>query len=144
MRLSRNKKKVAWWDRRGEFLKQRAASATLRAVCPEAALVSIELDFQAQSPVSHARQAHAMYPPAKAHFVYPCPYGDCDGVYDLQAVALDALERKRKGVSGTLKCPGCRSREGAPGLPCQLEVRYAISARYDASEAPAQRAGSGA
>jgi hypothetical protein len=138
MRISRNKKKVSTWDRRDELLKQRAASETLRAVCPEAELVSVQLEFKTQAPVSHASQAHALYPPAKAHFVYPCPYGDCDGVYDLQSVALEALGRKGRRVSGSLKCTGNRSREGAAGVPCGLEVSYSISARYDVAQPRAQ------
>jgi hypothetical protein len=136
MRISRNKKKVATWDRRSELLKQRAASEALRAVCPDAELVSVELEFKSQAPVSHARQVHALYPPAKAHFVYPCPYGDCDGVYDLQSVALGALDRRGKRVSGSLKCAGNRSREGAGGVPCTLEVSYSIVARYDVARPP--------
>jgi hypothetical protein len=132
MKFPSNKKKVTAWERRDELLKQRAAAATLRSVCPDAASISVELEFRADSPTSHAPQRHALYPPAKAHFVYPCPFGDCDGTFDLQAVALGILARKGKRASGSLKCVGNRSREGATAVPCVLEASYAIAAQYDA------------
>jgi hypothetical protein len=131
MKFSSNKKKVAAFAKRDELLKQRAAAETLRAVCPDAALLSVELVFQAESPTTHAPQRHALYPPAKAHFVYPCPYGDCDGTFNLQEVALGLLARKGKRTSGSLKCLGSRSREGATAVPCVLEVSYVIVAQYD-------------
>jgi hypothetical protein len=142
MRLSRHKKRNSAWDRRGELLKQRAAADTLRAVRPDAEFVSVELEFPTRFPVSHARQAHSLYPPAKALFVFPCPYGDCNGVYDLQSVALALLERRGKRSSGSLKCSGCRSREGASALACDLEVNYCLVARYEAAARPAAQASS--
>lgn len=138
MRISRNKKKVATWERRDELLKQRAAAETLRGVCPDAASVSVELEFRAEAPIAHAPQRYALYPPAKAWFVYPCPFGDCDGTFDLQTVAVGMLARKGKRVSGSLACVGSRAREGATGVPCVLEVRYSIAAQYDVGSAGRQ------
>jgi hypothetical protein len=132
MKFPSTKKRVNAWQRRDELLKQRAAAQTLRAVCPDAAWISVELEFRAESPTLHAPQRHALYPPAKAHFVYPCPFGDCDGTFDLHAVARGILARKGKRGSGALKCAGNRSREGATAVPCVLEVSYAIAAQYDA------------
>ena len=129
MRLSRNKKVIPVWDRRDALRKGRAAAETIGAVFPDAESINVYLEFQSFSQAPHVPQSHALFPPAKAHFFYPCPYGDCDGVFDLQAVALDALGREHRSASGTLKCAGSRSHERAAGRLCGLEVSYSIVAK---------------
>jgi hypothetical protein len=126
VRLSRNKKVVAVWDRRDELRKGRVAAETLRAACPEAASVRVELEFRSGTGEALVPQAYALFPPAKAHFVYPCPYGDCCGLYDLQAVALQALHGGQRRTRGTLKCVGTRSRDRTIGRPCELQMSYSI------------------
>jgi len=130
MRLSRNKKAPAPWDRKDELRKQRAAAGTLRDAHPNAASVSVELKFHADSQPALAPQMFSLYPPAKAHFIYACPYGDCDGVYDLQHAALTALGATESNSSGTLKCSGHRSRDGLSARPCDLHVVFEITAQY--------------
>lgn len=66
--------------RRDALRQARAVAPTLRVACPQAALVYVELAFQEASGPAHTPQAFSVYPPAKAHFVYACPFGDCDGV----------------------------------------------------------------
>ena len=127
MRLSRNKKVVARRDRRDELRKGRDAAETLRAACPDAASVRIELEFRSATGEAHVPQIYSMFPPAKAHFVYPCPYGDCDGLLDLQAVGTQALRDRQRRARGTLKCAGSRSRDGASGRPCELQLNYSIA-----------------
>ncbi len=144
MRLSRNKKKVAQWDRRGELLKSRAASDKLSEVCPDVARVNVELEFESQALLAHARQSFSLFPAAKAHFVYPCPFGDCDGVYDLQSVALATLKGHSASSSGSLKCTGNRTRDGLVGVPCGLEVSYSIAASYETEEILPKKARGGA
>lgn len=131
MRLSRNKKAQAPWDRKDELRKGRAAAETLRVVHPNAASVSVELSFHADSQPSLAPQSFSLYPPAKAHFIYACPYGDCDGVYDLQSAALRALQAEEVSATGTLKCTGHRSRDGMTARPCDLNVVFSITAHYN-------------
>jgi len=130
MRLSRNKKVAAAWDRRDELRKGRAAAATLREAHPDAAFVTVDLKFHSDARPLHAPQSFSLYPPAKAHFVYACPFGDCDGVYDLQAAALSALCNDHSNAAGTLKCAGHRSREAA-ARACDLHVSYSITAHYN-------------
>ncbi len=141
MRLSRNKKVVAIWDRRDELRKGRAAAETLRTACPGAASVRVELEFRSAAGEAHVPQVFSLFPPAKAHFVYPCPYGDCGGLYDLQAVALQALHGKQRRSRGTLKCAGSRSRDPTIGRPCELQMSYSITLamerRSHAEELPA-------
>jgi hypothetical protein len=140
VRLPRNGKVVARWDRRDELRKGRAAAETLRAACPDAASVRIELEFRSASGEAHVPQIYSMFPPAKAHFVYPCPYGDCGGLFDLQAIGSQALREKQRRARGTLKCAGSRSRDGGAGRPCELQLSYSIlvtmTRRSPAEEAP--------
>ena len=127
MRLSRNRKVAAVWDRRGELRKGRAAAETLSMMCPDAASVRVELEFRSAAGEAHVPQIYSLFPPAKAHFVFPCPYGDCGGLYDLQAVGLQALQGKEKHAHGTLMCTGSRSRDGGAGRPCDLQLIYSIT-----------------
>ncbi|MEJ0035727.1 MAG: hypothetical protein WDO68_06570 [Gammaproteobacteria bacterium] len=133
MRLSRNKKVVPVWDRRDALRKGRAAAETIGAAFPDAESVSVQLEFLSNSAPAHVPQSFSLFPPAKAHFVFPCPYGDCDGVYDLQAVALDTLSRERRNTKGSLKCVGTRSHERLAGRLCGLEVNYSITAKNRSS-----------
>jgi len=140
VRPPRSKKLAAIWDRRDELRKGRAAAETLRTACPDAASIRVELEFRSGTQPVHAPQSYALFPPAKAHFVYPCPYGDCRGLYDLQAVALDTLQGKQRSARGTLKCTGDRSRDGTGGQPCGLQVSYSITIIAADRRAPAPKA----
>lgn len=130
MRFSRNQKKVAQWDRRAEMLKGRAAAVKLDAVRPGLESVDVELRFEPVDGLAHADQLFSLFPAAKAYFVYPCPFGDCDGLYDLQSRVLTALEGKKSSASDSLKCTGARIRNGVPGSACELQMSFTIQARY--------------
>jgi hypothetical protein len=125
VRLSRNRKVLARWDRRDQLKKGRAAVETLRAACPDAASVRVALEFRTATGEAHVPQVYSLFPPAKAHFVYSCPYGDCDGLFDLQAIGAEAL-REHKRARGTLKCTGSRCSNGTAGRPCELQMNYSI------------------
>jgi hypothetical protein len=88
--------------------------------------VRVDLAFHEASGPAHAPQAFSIYPPGKAHFVYECPFGDCNGVYDLGEIALGALGTGKRKTRGTLTCSGQRSRNGKSGSPCELAVTYSI------------------
>jgi hypothetical protein len=142
MRYSSNKKSTSSADRKEELRRReelrqaRAAAPTLREACPAAAFVRVELAFQTDSGPDHAPQAFSVYPPAKAHFVYACPFGDCDGVYDLNGIAFGTLQAGRHKTRGRLTCTGTRSREGKPASPCELAATYSIVVKHE-NEAPA-------
>jgi hypothetical protein len=74
-----------------------------------------------------APQAFQLYPTAQAFFSYPCPHGDCDGIYDLEAEARRILSRDETSVSGVIECIGVRSRNGLQRQPCGLHVSYTIT-----------------
>lgn len=135
MQLPPNRKANSPADRRDELRKARTAAPTLRSAFPGAALVRVELAFLVDAPLSHAPQAFSLYPSAKAHFVYTCPFGGCDGVYDLNEIAFGALQARKRKTRGTLTCKGHRSRSGQSGSPCELAASYSITVRHDNEEA---------
>ena len=130
MRFPANKKVASPSDRRDDLRKARAAAPTLRTACPNAALVRVELEFQADPLLARAPQTFSIYPPAKAHFVFACPFGDCDGVYDLNEVAFGTLQTGKLKAQGTLTCIGHRSRAGKAGDLCELALSYSITVRH--------------
>jgi hypothetical protein len=125
-----NRKPPTPLDRRDELRKARAIAPTLREACPDAACVRIELAFESVSQLAHAPQIFSIYPPAKAHFVYACPFGDCDGVYDLNEIALGTLRAGKRKTRGSLACAGHRSRNGKAGSLCELPAVYSITIRH--------------
>ena len=133
MHFPPNKKALSPADRSDELRRARAAAPALRTACPDAAVVRVELEFQADPLLANAPQVLSLYPPAKAHFSYACPFGDCDGVYDLNEVALDVLQAGKHKTRGTLACSGHRSSHGQGGNACGLMLRYSIAVRHEAA-----------
>jgi hypothetical protein len=126
------KQKVSSFREREERLRKgRDAAQTLRAAFPNAVTVNVQLRFLPATAPLHAAQSFMLYPAARAYFSYPCPYGDCDGIYDLAGPAQQALTRKSGSVSGTVECAGVRSRDGLQRQPCGLRVGYTISAQHE-------------
>lgn len=136
MRLLPQRKVASPSDRRDELRKAHAEAPTLRVTCPDAALVRVELTFREERGPAHAPQAFSVFPPAKAHFVYACPFGGCDGVYDLNEIAFEAMRAGKHQAEGLLVCTGHRSRKGNTDCPCELTAIYSITVRRD-SEASA-------
>jgi hypothetical protein len=116
-------------ERRERLRTAHDAAQTLRDAFPGATLVSVQLQFLPVTAPPHAAQSFVMYPAARAFFEYPCPYGDCDGIYELGAAAVRALTRDGSGVSGIAECCGLRFRDGLPRQPCGLRMSYTITAR---------------
>lgn len=137
MRLSRGKKKTVKPGKDGELERSRAIAPTLEAFHPDARLVRVQLDFICENLPHHAQQAFLLHPPAKAHFSYPCPFGDCTGIYHLQEPIAAMLKGAVTNGSGSLVCTGLRARGGVPGQPCGQAMNYAIAVQYAQPVAPA-------
>ena len=135
MRPAPRQKVSSFREREERLRKGRDAAQTLRTAFPNAATVNVQLRFLPATAPLHAAQSFMLYPAARAYFSYPCPYGDCDGIYDLSAPAHQALGRKGGTVNGTLECAGVRSRDGLQRQPCGLRVSYTISAQQEAAHA---------
>jgi hypothetical protein len=115
---------------------------TLRAAWPDATLVRVELTFQEEIGPTHAPQAFSIFPPAKAHFVYACPFGGCDGIFNLNQIAFEALRTGTQKTEGVLVCAGHRSRKGSTDCPCELTAIYSIVVRRDGeATAPSRDSG---
>jgi hypothetical protein len=106
--------------------RQRLAAKELRVQFPQ--FPSLRLDFvftdaESQCP---APQSVVLHPPARAYFVYPCPYSSCTGQLDLAANVDDIAEHGKKHGSGHARCNG--ERHGRLGkVPCDLQIDYSIA-----------------
>lgn len=117
-------------DRAARLRNGRTAALLLREVSPSATHLTVRLRFVADQGPAHADQSFVLYPGARAYFGFPCPYGDCDGIYDLTHPAESALQHTAAQATGTLECLGTRSRHRVPRQPCGLLVSYAVTAEH--------------
>lgn len=124
-----NRKAASSSQQRDALRRARAAAPVLRDAWPHASMVRVELAFEENAPLGHAPQAFSIFPGARAHFVYACPFGNCDGSFDLNAIAFDALGAGQRRVRGALTCTGHRTRDGKSHSPCELPVTYSIAVR---------------
>jgi hypothetical protein len=131
VRLSSNRKPSAYREREDQLRKARTAAPTLREVHPGTSLVNVQLQFDTTAMPNHAPQSFTLYPPARLYLSYPCPFGDCTGVFELGAAAGPALRGERHTVSGSMECGGLRSRDGAQGQACGLGLKYSITAQQE-------------
>lgn len=110
--------------------RDRASTPTLRARFPAFASLRIEFEFNDPGPFSPVPQATVLHPPASAYFVFPCPYQDCDGEFDLSSAVLELSRGDEGHLDGQLKCTGHRSAE-AGRSPCQLTLDYSLEAQRE-------------
>jgi hypothetical protein len=132
MNRLRRKKRDREELRRDQLRKARLDAPTLRTLLPAAEQVSVELTFDMDARLAQAPVTSTVFPPAQAHFVYGCPFGDCDGTYDLDAEIFGML---REGVSeaiGAQHCCGHRASRSGHGPRCGLGVTYAVTVQYQA------------
>lgn len=126
-RIASPKSVSAFQDRAERLRKGRATAPPLREVCPGATHIAVLLKFEAPP---HADQSFVLYPGARAYFGFPCPYGDCDGIYDLSHAAQSILLGTALQATGTLECGGTRSRHRIPRQACGLQVNYMVNAQH--------------
>ena len=108
--------------------RDRATSQLMRVMYPKLESLRLDFHFSESDPdlSAPAPQLLVMHPPTQAYFVFPCPYADCDGEFDLTA-AVAALARSQEPHShGTAKCGGQRVRDKNGRTPCQLMLEYTI------------------
>jgi hypothetical protein len=115
-------------DRSILLRRDRAAAPALRAVFPSLAQLRIELRFDGSGGTLPVPQTHVLHPPARAFFVFPCPYADCDGQFDLATAVSAALGAPALRSDGHLECAGQRAGGRASRRPCRLSLHYSITA----------------
>lgn len=116
--------------KREQSLRRRAAAGTLAKSNASVEQVRVLLQFSAGTQPSPADQVHDLYPSAPAFFEFACPYGDCDGSFDLKAVAQPMLRKSQTHGEGRLHCNGTRAAAAQTREPCDLRADFWINARY--------------
>ncbi len=121
-------------QKRERSLRNRLAAGTLANAYPDVQRVRIQLRFVPKAGAVPAGQVHALYPSAPAYFEFACPYGDCDGGFDLNEVALPLLRKSDSQVEGSHLCSGSRTGGAMTRQPCKLRADYWIAAQYQSVE----------
>jgi hypothetical protein len=106
--------------------RNRLAAKELRVRFPQFATIRVDFVFSDEASQPPAPQSIVLHPPARAYFVYPCPYGSCNGELDLAANVDDIAERGKAHSTGHVTCNG--ERHGGQGkAPCALQIEYSIA-----------------
>jgi hypothetical protein len=106
--------------------RNRLAAKELRVQFPQFATVRVDLVFTDEASQPPAPQSIVLHPPARAYFVYPCPYASCSGELDLAANVDHIAEQGKARTAGNTRCNG--ERHGRQGkAPCDLKIEYSIA-----------------
>ncbi|HUQ09877.1 MAG TPA: hypothetical protein VM146_06130 [Steroidobacteraceae bacterium] len=111
--------------------RDRARTPILRARFPQFGALRLEFDFRDAGPFTPAPQVAVLHPPAPAYFVFPCPYSDCDGEFDLTSAIDTMASEDQQQCEGQMRCAGHRSFEGSAGMPCALTLEFQVAAKND-------------
>lgn len=136
MRLMVRRKPTSSELKHRSFRQARTNAPTLQQLLPAVESVCVDFAFAKGAPLVFGAHQFTVYPPAHAYFAYLCPFGDCDGIYDLNEIVITLLRTNGSQTDGILHCEGHRARRIGRGPPCQLGVTYKVTARYG-SEQPA-------
>ena len=80
--------------------RNRMAAKELRVQFPDLQSIRIDLEFSDETLQPPAPQSIVLHPPARAYFVYPCPYASCNGEFDLAAPVTDAARTPPPTAAG--------------------------------------------
>ena len=106
--------------------RSRLAAKELRVQYPQFATIRVDLVFDDEASQPPAPQSIVLHPPARAYFVYPCPYAGCTGELDLAANVDHIAEQGKARAAGHTKCNGERHGRHGKG-PCDLNIKYSIA-----------------
>lgn len=121
---------VARQQRTDRLRRDRAAAVALRVAFPSVQHLRLELKFESSSTQAPTIQSHILHPPAQAFFEFQCPYADCDGHFNLTEAVTAAVADPAHHAAGVLGCCGLRPWDCASKRPCQLQLRYKVTATY--------------
>ncbi|HEU4591576.1 MAG TPA: hypothetical protein VFS13_11770 [Steroidobacteraceae bacterium] len=106
--------------------RNRLAAKELRVQYPQFATIRVDLVFDDEFSQPPAPQSIVLHPPARAYFVYPCPYAGCTGELDLAANVDHIAEQGKARAAGHARCNGQRpGRQGK--VACDLHIKYSIA-----------------
>jgi hypothetical protein len=106
--------------------RNRLAAKELRVQYPQFATIRVDLVFDDEFSQPPAPQSIVLHPPARAYFVYPCPYAGCTGELDLAANVDHIAEQGKARAAGHTRCTGQRHGRQGKG-PCDLHIKYSIA-----------------
>jgi hypothetical protein len=108
--------------------RDRATAQLLRVMYPKIASLRLQFQFSESNEElsAPAPQLLVMHPPTQAYFMFPCPYADCDGEFDLTSAVADIARSRESHSHGSLKCGGHRVRDKNGRTPCQLNCEYTL------------------
>jgi hypothetical protein len=107
--------------------RNRLAAKELRVQFPQFASIRLDFSFSDETSQPPAAQSIVLHPPARAYFVYPCPYASCTGEFDLAANVDHIAEGRKSRAAGHTKCNGERVRGRQGKMPCDLQIEYSIA-----------------
>ena len=109
--------------------RDRAATQTIRTRYPQFVSLRLDFDFSDDGPFTPAPQVTVLHPPAAAYFIFPCPYSDCDGEFNLAPVVEEIANGGEALDDGQMRC--CGQRIGANGkrISCGLVLEYRVQAQ---------------
>lgn len=107
--------------------RNRLMSKELRVQFPQLSSIRLDFAFSDESSQPPAPQSIVLHPPARAYFVYPCPYASCNGEFDLAAPVADVAEHGHDHKAGHTTCKGERVRGRQGKMPCDLHIEYSIA-----------------
>jgi hypothetical protein len=105
----------------------RLAAKELRVQFPQFPTLRLSFAFSDASAQPPAAHSIVLHPPARAYFVYPCPYSDCTGEIDLADAVAHVAEHGHSHTTGHTRCTGTRVRGRAGKTACDLGIEYSIS-----------------
>jgi hypothetical protein len=115
-------------ERSAQVRRAREAAPKLRAMFPGVEQLRFELNFESGGVSTPVAQSHALHPPARAYFSFPCPHADCDGRFELGTAVHTAVEDPSHRIEGVLVCAGSRASDFAAKPPCQLRLHFTVTA----------------
>jgi len=115
-------------DQSAQLRRDQDAAPKLSVMFPAVQQLRIELSFEGGGATTPVPQARILHPPARAHFSFPCPYGDCDGRFELAAAVHAAVADPSHRFEGVLECAGSRASDIASKSPCQLRLHFTLTA----------------
>jgi hypothetical protein len=106
--------------------RDRAAAPLLRTSYPRLATLQLDFEFSDRTEFLPSPQVTVLHPPARAYFCFACPYGDCDGEFDLKSPVDQMVTAEQAGSEGQMRCSGTRH----AGAQCTLCLEYSITAHW--------------
>ena len=117
-------------DGRGQMRERqrrdRASTQALRQRYPQLASLRLEFDFSDDTKFTPAPQVTVLHPPAAAYFIFPCPYSDCDGEFNLAPVIDEIAASGELHDEGQMRCCGQRTGPKEERVTCGLILEFSV------------------